>query len=135
VLLRRVDDPAEDGEGTARMVVTAFRKGDERHPVDALRGKKTFVFSGLADNEQFRRTVAGLGCEIVGWSAFEDHHLYTKEDVDRVCEEADRLGALPLTSEKDAVKVDVPRIAVLEASMRIPSLESIVERISALVRK
>jgi tetraacyldisaccharide 4'-kinase len=135
IVLRRVDDPGEDRDGTARLAVSTFLRDDARHPAEELRGKKVFVFSGLADNEQFRRTVAGLGCEIVGTREFGDHHRYTKDDVAQILDEAARSDAVPVTSEKDAVKIDSPAVVALEASMWIPSLDAIVTRILGLARK
>lgn len=135
IVLRRVDRPGDEHGETARLEVTTFRRGDARHPVEELRGMKVYVFSGLADNEQFRRTVADLGCEIVGRRDFGDHHRYTVDEVAQILDEATRLGAIPVTTEKDAVKIDASTVVVLEASMQIPSLDAIVTRIIGLVRK
>jgi len=135
VVLTRVDDPSKEGDSTARMVVTSYRLGEERRPIEEIRGRKVFAFSGLADNEQFRATVAGLGCEIVGSRDFPDHHPYSEDDLVSILGESRRLGALAVTTEKDGVKTGSADVAVLEASMRIPSLDTIVDRIADLARK
>lgn len=132
-VLRRVDDPCDDGEWTARMVVSGFRQAEARRPAGDLHGAKVYVFSGLADNEQFRRTVSGLGCDVAGWMGFPDHHRYTSAEIGRIRAEAARVGAIPVTSEKDGVKLDDPEIAVLEASMWIPSLDAIIDRVVAAI--
>lgn len=135
IVLRRVDDPAGDGDWTARMVVSGVRHRDSVHPVEEVRGTKVYAFSGLADNEQFFRTVERLGCVVVGSRSFSDHHTYTPEEIVEIRREAARLGALPLTSEKDGVKIDDAEVAVVEATMRIPSIDAITERIASLVGK
>ncbi len=135
IVLRRVDTPAEDGEWTARMVASSVRQSGTHREVEELLGKRVFVFSGLADNEQFVRTVADLGCRIVATRSFPDHHRYVESEIDEIRDEAERLRAIPITSEKDAVKLGDASVAVVEASMRIPSLDSIIERIVSLVRK
>jgi len=132
IVLERVDDPSRDGEKTARLTVESFRMSDQRRSVSELGGMKVFVFSGLADNEQFVRTVERLGCRIVGIRGFPDHHAYSETEVARLHADATAVGAILVTSEKDGVKISDPSIAVLEASMYIPSLDAIVERIVQL---
>jgi tetraacyldisaccharide 4'-kinase len=134
-VLRRVDRPSDDGEWTARMEASGFRQGETRRLLQDLAGRNVYVFSGLADNEQFVETVAGLGCNIVATRRFPDHHRYTPAEIGEIRSEAIRASAIPLTSEKDAVKIDDPAIAVLEASMRIPSLDVIVDRVTSLLGK
>jgi tetraacyldisaccharide 4'-kinase len=135
IVLRRVDDPADDGDRTARLVVSGVRRGGSAHSLDELRGWKVYVFSGLADNEQFRRTVERLGCDVAGSRSFPDHHAYTAGEILELRRVADRLGAIPLTSEKDGVKINDEDVAVVEAAMRIPSIGAIADRIASLIRK
>jgi len=132
VVLERVDDPSHDGENTARLAVGSFRRSDQRWSVSELEGANVFVFSGLADNEQFVRTVERLGCRIVGSRGYPDHHAYEQSEIVSMRDEAKRLDAILVTSEKDDMKIADPEIAVLEASMVIPSLDAIVDRILAL---
>lgn len=46
-----------------------------------LRGRRVFVFCGLADNAAFERTVAELGGLPVGVRAFADHHRYSDREL------------------------------------------------------
>lgn len=75
-------------------------------PLEWCRGKKTWLVSGIGNSESFRRSVASLGGEIIGETAFRDHHRYHDDDIRRVRAEAQTAGAeLVLTTEKDAGKL------------------------------
>lgn len=90
-----------------------------------LRGQRVFLLSGLARPGSFRRTVEGLGAEVVGERRHPDHHRFTPSDLEQALREADRTGAgRILTTEKDAVRlppasVAHPRLAVVRISAEI----------------
>ena len=46
-----------------------------------LAGKRVYAFSGIASNEDFRRTLERLGCGIAGIASFPDHYRYSKQDM------------------------------------------------------
>jgi tetraacyldisaccharide 4'-kinase len=84
---------------------------------DAIRGRRVFAFSGLADNEQFFGTVRAQGADVIGTRGFPDHHRYTAADLAAIREAA--RGALLVTTEKDAVKIGaaddmIPLVVELE---------------------
>jgi tetraacyldisaccharide 4'-kinase len=75
-------------------------------PLEWCRGKKTWLVSGIGNSASFRRSVAPLGVEIIGETAFSDHHRYHDHEVRLVRAEAQGAGAdLVLTTEKDAGKL------------------------------
>jgi tetraacyldisaccharide 4'-kinase len=80
------------------------------HPLDALRHRFVFAFSGIGNPESFARTLAELGVMLVGpHRAFRDHHRYSPGDVKRVAGLADSHGAVAVvTTEKDAVRLAGP---------------------------
>lgn len=64
------------------------------------------AFCGLGNPEGFRRTLAGLGVEPVGFRSLSDHHDYTAADViDLGAWARERGAALALTTQKDLVKL------------------------------
>ncbi len=74
--------------------------------ISMLKGRKTYAFSGIAKNDDFRRTVADLGCELVGFSEFPDHHRYSDEDFDSILRSANTTKAdILATTEKDEVRI------------------------------
>ncbi|MDD9301051.1 MAG: tetraacyldisaccharide 4'-kinase [Desulfobacter sp.] len=75
--------------------------------ITALKGKKAFLFSGIARNDSFRKTVAQLGVKVVDHLEFKDHYRYKRADFETIGDRAKTAGAdLILTTEKDWAKVD-----------------------------
>lgn len=73
---------------------------------DEWRGKRVYLFSGIAGPEQFARLVADLGVVIVGRSDYPDHFEYHVQDIKRLenrfkSSEAEFL----LTTMKDAARL------------------------------
>ncbi len=71
----------------------------------SLAGRGVFAFAGIARPEKFHATLSGVGAELVGHADFPDHHHYTALDLERVIERANRLRAVPVTTQKDAVRI------------------------------
>lgn len=74
--------------------------------LEVLKGRKAFVFSGLADNDDFNRTVRGLDCVVSGSMEFPDHHSYSGVDIENIFQSARQANADCLvTTEKDYVRI------------------------------
>jgi len=72
-----------------------------------LKDAKVFLFSGLANNAQFEKTITNLGCRIMGIASFADHHWYEPEDLKNIFSAAIKSGAdFLLTTEKDYVRLN-----------------------------
>ncbi len=72
-----------------------------------LKDKKAFAFSGISNNESFKKTAIKLGLKLLGHICFSDHHNYTKKDFIKINKKAKELRAdFLVTSEKDIVKID-----------------------------
>ena len=83
----------------------ALDRPGELLPVDACKGKRVGVFSGIGDPVSFEQLLAGLGAAIGFTLRFPDHHQYTAPDAGRIrtqCAEQ-RLDTV-VTTEKDAVR-------------------------------
>ena len=73
---------------------------------DGLRQLRVFAFSGLADNRNFRDSMTEMGCQLVGFSGFSDHHHYTDRDLAGILQSARESGAEAMaTTEKDFTKI------------------------------
>ncbi len=99
--------------------------GADRHGVAAeLRAKPTFMsamtpdpgvagncaakvlaFCGIGRPEKFAETLREIGAEIVGLRAFGDHHAFTDSEAEVLLAEAKSLGAMLVTTEKDAMRL------------------------------
>ncbi|MFH2092447.1 MAG: tetraacyldisaccharide 4'-kinase [Pseudomonadota bacterium] len=73
----------------------------------SLKGKKAFLFSGLARNNVFYQTIQEAGINILGHLEFEDHYQYKESDINQINRLATQKDAdLILTTEKDWAKLD-----------------------------
>ena len=83
-----------------------------------LRGKRVFLFAGIARPASFEATVRALGAEIAGSRWFRDHHFYTQYDLQALRRESGT--ALLLTTEKDRVRIEQrDGIAAVTVDVRI----------------
>lgn len=70
-----------------------------------LRGQKVVAFAGIGRPEKFFATLKGLGARLVAVHPFADHFPYRHDDVQPILDEAFALGAIPVTTAKDAVRL------------------------------
>jgi len=78
----------------------------EQHVIDWGHGKKAWLVSGIGNSQSFRRSVESVGIEILGETAFEDHHGYSPSDIERIRTTVQASGSdIVLTTEKDGGKL------------------------------
>ena len=97
---------------------------------EALRGARVLAFAGIARPEKFFATLEELGAKLVGREAFPDHAPFHPAVLDRLLDRATRLGAIPLTTAKDAVRLDPAR----RARVRVLDVALAWEDVAALER-
>ena len=74
--------------------------------LEKIKDRKVFCFSGIARNDDFRRTVKDLGFKISGNLEFSDHHPYTDKDLATILRYAGNTAADRLiTTEKDHARI------------------------------
>jgi tetraacyldisaccharide 4'-kinase len=109
--------PAEDQALLAQLAPGAFRfaarrralalrplGGGARESPERLRGRRVGMLCGLAHPASLRRTLEGLGAQVVAERTFRDHHVYRRTHLRGLADEA----PLWITTEKDAVKLQRP---------------------------
>lgn len=68
--------------------------------------KKAWLVSGIGNSRSFRRSAESIGIEILGESAFEDHHHYTHSEIEQIRIAVRATGSeFVLTTEKDGGKL------------------------------
>jgi len=95
----------------------ALRPGPE---IAALVGRRVLAFAGIAWPEKFFSMLAKAGVVVAGTLPYPDHHPFTRADVVRVLVAAARLGAAPVTTPKDSVRLPEAyrdRIGVIGVSL------------------
>ncbi len=73
--------------------------------IAALRGESVFAFCGIANPRKFFATLRGDGCVLAGSEAFADHYPFDEDDLRDLLAKAERLGAIPVTTRKDWVRI------------------------------
>jgi len=105
-----------------------LRPGPE---VAAFVGRRVLAFAGIARPEKFFSMLAEAGVVVAGTMSFPDHHAFSAPDLHRVTVEATRIGASPVTTPKDAVRLPDAyreRIGVVGVSLAwndSPALEAL----------
>lgn len=69
-----------------------------------LDGKRLFAFAGIGRPQGFIEVLEQAGATVAGSRWFDDHHHYG-DGIKALLAEADGLGAMPVTTTKDAVKL------------------------------
>lgn len=70
-----------------------------------LRGLAVLAFAGIARPEKFFASLAAVGADIVERRAFADHHPFGEGEAQRLIERCDARGLVPVTTEKDLVRL------------------------------
>lgn len=98
------------------------------------------VFSAIGNPEGFYRYVAGRGITVAAERTYQDHHEFTAEDVDKLNDLAERLGASGfICTEKDTMnlpkdaKLKLP-VYVLRISVVMPEKERFREMLCEKLR-
>jgi tetraacyldisaccharide 4'-kinase len=86
---------------------TSLIGGSEPEPVDTVRDRPVAGFCGIGNPTAFRQTLEGLGAQIVAFRSFDDHHPYSRGDVEELNRWAAPLpsGTMVATTQKDWVKL------------------------------
>jgi tetraacyldisaccharide 4'-kinase len=100
----RVEAVAADARKRGIAVLGAQLRPDPQF-VAALGAGRVLAFAGIGDPEKFFRTLADAGIAVAATRGFPDHHRYTREEAQALCEEADREGHVLVTTEKDLARL------------------------------
>jgi tetraacyldisaccharide 4'-kinase len=75
--------------------------------LQGLKRARVTAFAGIAHPEYFRETLEALDVELLAFTAFGDHHAYTRREIAGLIGEKERLNAdYILMTGKDWVKVE-----------------------------
>ena len=98
-------------DGVAAMVaargrpVLRARIAADRQTVAELAGASVLAFAGIGDPERYFKTLRENGIEVAATRAFPDHHPFTPSEIADLLSEAKRRSLVPLTTEKDFMRL------------------------------
>jgi len=71
-----------------------------------LAGRRVLAFAGIGRPGKVFATLEALGATVGARHAFADHHAFTRAELDGLMQEAARGGMVPVTTEKDRVRLE-----------------------------
>jgi tetraacyldisaccharide 4'-kinase len=88
--------------------------------IAALAGHKVLAFAGIGRPDKFFAMLEREGVTLAGREAFADHHRYTANDLARLRQTAEDLGAVPVTTPKDAARLSpAERVGIAVIGVRL----------------
>lgn len=79
--------------------------GDIVEQEPQIENKNIVAFAGIGRPQKFYDSLKKCGLNIVKTFDFPDHHLYKNDDIQKIIETAENLGASVFTTSKDFVKI------------------------------
>ena len=83
--------------------VSLVKMSGEEEGLEGLKESKAYIFSGIANPSYFKALLTSNGAEVIKFMKFNDHHVYTQSDIDKINLAAS--GLRIITTEKDMVKL------------------------------
>ena len=67
--------------------------------------QKYIAFSGIGRPEKFFNSLKKVGCNVIKEISFEDHHIYTNNEIEKILLTAKKENAKVITTSKDWIKL------------------------------
>ena len=86
------------------------------------KNEKYLIFSGIGNHQTFVSMVKKNGLEVLKDIEYPDHYSYTKEDIDKILIEANKLNCKIITTEKDSLRINnfyENRIKIIKIELKI----------------
>lgn len=103
-----------------------------------LSSGRWLAFAGIGRPEKFFTTLRVAGAALAGTRSFPDHHPYREAELTALAEEADRLGARIITTEKDAVRLPTrfaARVEVQKVTLRFEDAGLVRRQLMAAIHR
>ncbi|WP_044563516.1 tetraacyldisaccharide 4'-kinase [Azospirillum sp. B4] len=116
--------------------VLAARLVPDADVAATLAGRTVLAFAGIGRPQKFFDTCRDMGLSLARGVPFPDHHPYTESEIGRLLDQAADLGATPLTTEKDwvrlppAVQARVTALPVVLTFQDDGALDALLDRVT-----
>jgi tetraacyldisaccharide 4'-kinase len=105
---------------------------------ETMTGTKVVAFAGIGRPDKFFATLEFMGCDIIERHTFDDHHFFSADEIMRIVERAAALGARPVTTAKDAVRLTPearPMIDVLNVGVEFVAPETLDQLLQPIIER
>jgi tetraacyldisaccharide 4'-kinase len=109
---------AQEARSRGKAVLHA-RLEPERKAAKNLRGRRVLAFAGIGRPDKFFATLEACGATVLERRAFPDHHPYAADEIEKIVAEARTKGLVPVTTEKDQVRLAALRRPDLTGSIEV----------------
>jgi tetraacyldisaccharide 4'-kinase len=124
----------------AHVATSLINSNNVSEPIENVCGKRISAFCAIGNPAGFRHTLSAIGCDIVAWREFRDHHIFTSAELDLLAEEARASNAESiLCTQKDLVKAmhetldDIPLRAVVIEMQFLAGKDAFEERLEGVL--
>ena len=86
------------------------------------RDENYFVFSGIGNHQTFVSMIKSKGLKIIRDLEFPDHYQYTKNDINQILENANKIDCKVITTEKDFYRlknINDKKIKFIKSELKI----------------
>jgi tetraacyldisaccharide 4'-kinase len=141
VLVVGAGRPGEDAAGEATAAGVPVWQGHlvpDAAAVAALAGRPLLAFAGIGRPQKFFETLRDAGLDVRRAVAFADHHRFIPAEIADLLREADMHGLVPVTTEKDSVRLpESARATIRTLPVTLqgcePLLDALIDRAKAAV--
>jgi tetraacyldisaccharide 4'-kinase len=101
-----------------------------------LRGKRVVAFAGIGRPEKFFALLRRMKADVLETAPFPDHYSFSAAILSRLEARARALGAILVTTEKDAARLPAPflrKVAVLPVTLGFAEPEQIDDLLAPIV--
>jgi tetraacyldisaccharide 4'-kinase len=117
-------------EAVANKPILNARLEPDPQVAERLRNQNVLAFAGIGRPEKFFATLEALGARVAVARSFADHQHYSSTQLDALLVEAGGRGLVPVTTQKDFVRLPpayAARVTALPVSLRFDEPRDIVE--------
>ena len=95
------------------------------------------VFSGIGNHDTFISMIKKYKLNIIKEFEYPDHYNYSKDEINKICKEAENLKCKIITTEKDFLRIDknkinIDKIKYIKSSLKIINEEKLINTLAEI---
>ena len=116
--------------------VEIFYSSYEPLNINEFKNKKILAFAGIGNPENFFEMLEEKNVDVQKRISFPDHYEFSKNEIEKIINEALEKSLIPLTTEKDYYrikKLNLDNISYIKIKLKINSEEKLLNKIYKLI--